>query len=132
MFSATITPQGTIHPDAVNQTAGRLARWRGKHVTVMVSRYVKPKSQPQLGKYFADVIPAWSEYCGYDPDEMHRELKRAWLIPQLRVSRLTGEEVKEMPSLRDLDEQEMSTYLERCIREGQQLGITFGGNSNGS
>jgi hypothetical protein len=41
------------------------------------------------------------------------------------VSRLTGEELKELPSLRDLNVEEMTAYLERCLREGRQLGITF-------
>ena len=127
MFSATITPQGTIHPDAVNATAGRLARWRGRRVTVTVSRYVKPKSNPQLGLYFREngILDCWAEYSGYDRDEMHRELKRAYLAPRLAVSKLTGEEVKELPSLADLNTEEMSTYLERVIREGRQQGITF-------
>lgn len=125
VYAATVSPLGVLTPDAPNATAGKLARWKGRHVTVSVARYVKPKSLPQLGKYFADVVPAWAEYCGYDEDEMHRELKRAYLVPQLVVSRLTGEEMKEMPSLRSLDVEEMSAYLERCIREGRQLGITF-------
>lgn len=125
VFAATVTAQGVILPDAPNAAAGKLSKWGGRHVTVSVSRYVKPKSQPQLGKYFADVLPAWADFCGYDEDEAHRELKRAYLVPQLVVARLTGEEMKELPSLRDLNEDEMRVFLDRCIREGQQLGITF-------
>lgn len=125
VYSATVTPQGLLHPDAVNATAGRLARWKGKHVTVTVSRYVKSKTNPQLALYFGPVLDAWCDYTGYDRDEMHRELKRAYLVPQLVVSRLTGEEMKEMPSLRDLNTEEMTTYLDRVLREGRQMGIEF-------
>jgi hypothetical protein len=125
IFAATVQPDGRLQPDAVNATAGRLARWKGRHVTVTVSRFVRPKSMPQLALYFAAVVPPYADYCGYDPDEMHKELKRAYLVPQLVVSRLTGEEIKELPSLRDLNVEEMTAYLERCLREGRQLGITF-------
>jgi hypothetical protein len=127
VFSATITPQGVIHPDAVNATAGRLARWGKRHVTVTVSRYVKPKSNPQLGLYFMEggILECWAEFCGYDRDEMHRELKRAYLAPRLAVSKLTGEEVKELPSLADLNVEEMSEFMERVLREGRQHGIRF-------
>jgi hypothetical protein len=125
VYPATISPQGEPVPDSPNATAGKLARWKNRHVTVTVSRYVKPKSLPQLALYFSQVVPPYADYCGYDPDEMHKELKRAYLVPQLVVSRLTGEEMKELPSLRDLNVEEMTAYLERCLREGRQLGITF-------
>jgi hypothetical protein len=125
MFAATIDDKGTLHPDEVNATRGRLAKWKGRHVNVVVSRHVKSKTNPQLAAYFGPVLDAWSEYTGYDKDEMHKELKRAYLIPQLVIARLTGEEMKELPSLADLDSEEMSAYLERVLREGRQLGIVF-------
>ena len=125
MFGATITDAGLIHPDAVNQTAGRLIRWKRRHVNVVVSRYVKPKSNPQLALYFGPVIEAWCDFTGYDPAEMDTELRRAYLAPQLAIARLTGEETKERPRLRDLDVEEMTVFLERVLREGRQLGITF-------
>jgi len=125
VYSGTVTATGLIEPDAVNATAGRLAKWKGRHVTVTVSRYVKSKTNPQLALYFGEVVPPWAEYCGYDPDEMHKELKKAWLIPQLTVAKLTGEEKMELPSLADLDVEQMSAFLERCLREGRQVGIRF-------
>lgn len=132
VFSATIDDHGRIHPDEVNATAGRLGRWKKRHVTVTVSRYVKPKTNPQLAVYFMEaptnppgVLECWSEFTGYDRDEMHRELKRAFLAPVLAVSKLTGEESEERPSLADLNAEQMSAFLERCMREGRQLGITF-------
>jgi hypothetical protein len=127
VFSGTIDAQGRLHADEVNATAGRLAKWKGRHVTVSVSRYVKSKTNPQLGLYFRDggIVHAWSDYTGYDRDEMHIELKRAFLAPQLAVSRLTGEERQELPSLADLNVEEMSAYMERVLREGRQRGIVF-------
>lgn len=127
VFTGTVDEKGHVKPDAVNQTRGRLARWKGKRVTVTVARYVKPKTNPQLGLYFREggILDAWADFTGYDRDEMHRELKRAFLKPQLVVSKLTGEEVSEFPSLADLNVEEMSAYIDRVLREGRQTGIEF-------
>lgn len=128
VFAGEVTEKGHVKPDAVNATRGRLARWKGRRVTVTVKRYVKPKSNPQLALYFAEpdgILSCWADFCGYDRDEMHRELKRAYLAPVLAVSKLTGEEFREMPSLADLNVEEMSAFIERCKREGRQLGIRF-------
>lgn len=125
VFPATIDERGGFRPDRVNETRGRLARWGGRHVTVTVSRYVKSKSNPQLALFHGPVLHAWSDFTGYDPDEMKRELKLAYLKPQLEISRLTGQEAMLMPSLADLTVEEMTAFLERCLREGRQLGIAF-------
>lgn len=125
MFSGTVTPQGLIHPDAVNVTAGRLAKWKGRHVNVAVSRYVKSKTNPQLAMYFGPVLDAWSDYTGYTKDEADDELRKAYLAPQLSVSKLTGEESMERPRIRDLNVEQMTTYLDRVLMEGRTLGIEF-------
>jgi hypothetical protein len=52
LFAATIDEQGVIRPDRVNETKGRLVKWKGRHCTVTVSRYVKPKTNPQLALFF--------------------------------------------------------------------------------
>lgn len=128
VYSAIIDAKGCIHADAVNATTGKLSRWKGRHVTVTVSRYIKPKTNPQLGLYFREpdgILSCWEDYTGYTRDEMHKELKIAFLAPVLAVSRLTGEERIEMPSLADLNAEQMSTFLDRVIREGQERGIVF-------
>ena len=125
MFAARIDTVGNVTPDEANKTRGRLARWKNRRVLITVVKWSQPKTQPQLGYYFGPVLDAWSDYTGYDEDEMHRELKRAYLAPRLAISRLTGEERQELPSLADLTQEEMSAYLDRCLREGRQLGIVF-------
>lgn len=128
VFTGRIDEKGKVHPDEANRTRGRLAKWNGRRVTVSVRRYVKSKTLPQLGLYFREpdgVLACWSDYCGYDRDEMHVELKRAFLAPVLAVSRLTGEETRELPSLAALDVEQMSAFLDRVLREGRQRGIEF-------
>ncbi len=125
VYSGTVTEEGRIRPDAVNQTAGRLSKWKGRHVTVTVSRYVKSKTNPQLALYFGPVLEAWSDYTGYTADEMDDELRKAYLAPQLAISKLTGEETMERPRIRDLNAEQMSTFLDRVLKEGRLLGIEF-------
>lgn len=129
MFSASVDSVGTIHPDEPNRTRGRLAAWNGQRVTVTVERYVRPKTDDQMGYYYArsGVLDCWAEYCGYDREEMHRELKLAYLDPILAVARLTGEEKLVVPSLADpaVNIEVVSAFLERVIREGNQRGIEF-------
>ena len=129
-LTGEIDERGKVRLDNPNAAHGRLARFVPKvdrKVSITFTRYVKSKSNPQLGLFFRQngILDCWAEYCGYDRDEMHKELKRAYLAPQLAVSRLTGEEVKEIPSLADLNVEQMSAYLDCVIREGQQLGIRF-------
>jgi hypothetical protein len=125
VYSGTVTSTGQIDPDAVNATAGRLAKWKGRHVTVTVSRFVKSKTNPQLALYFGPVIEAWSDYTGYPPDEMDRELRKAYLKPQLEMAQLTGEETMERPRISSLNVEQMTAYLDRVLMEGRLNGITF-------
>lgn len=127
VFPGQVDEKGHVRPDEVNATRGRLARWKGRRVTVTVRRYVKSKTNPQLGLYFRKegILDCWADYCGYDRDEMHMELKIAYLAPVLAVSKLTGEEARVLPSLADLNAEEMSAFLERILREGRQRGIEF-------
>ncbi len=124
-FAATVDERGMLHPEGGKILRGRLSLWRGRKVTVSVRRYVKSKTNEQLAFFHGPVLEAWSDHCGYDVDEMKRELKLAFLAPKLAVSRLTGEEVKELPSLADLSSEEMSVFLERVLREGRTMGIEF-------
>jgi hypothetical protein len=133
MFAATIDDKGTLHPDEVNATRGRLAKWKGRHVNVVVSRYVKSKTNPQLGLYFREggILACWAEYIGDDPEAVHRDLKDAYLVPLLaeanefETNKITGEMRPKTPSLADVSVEIMSSFLSRIIREGAQRGIEF-------
>jgi hypothetical protein len=98
-----------------------------------VSRYVKSKTNPQLGLYFRNggILDAWADYIGDDREGAHKDLKVEFLIPILegpertRVSRISGQEYEDIPSLADVSEKQMSQFLEKLIREGSQRGIEF-------
>lgn len=70
----------------------------------------KDKSNSQLGYYFSVIIPAFSEATGYEKYEADAVLKRMFL------TRNRGEENEYIESKARLSSEEMSEYIESCIR----------------
>lgn len=126
-FGAKVGEDGRFTPDEANRVHGRLARWKGKHVLVTVSRWVKPKTLPQLAYYFSTILPTWAEYAGEYEREWHRELKRAFLPAKVVVSKLTGEERHEVASLKDQTSEQMSGFINRCLEESAKQGLYIPG-----
>lgn len=124
-FDAEITERGELHPLSVNATRGRLAKWKGRKVNVVVSRYVKSKSNAQLALVHGPILDAWSDFTGYDKDEVKYWLKATWGLKDEVTNPITGEIETRVRSLRDYNSEEMSTFSERILREGRQMGITF-------
>lgn len=125
VYDAVIEHGGTIRPAHYAETMARLEKWHGKHVTVSVERFVKSKSNPQLRYYFGFVVPLFSDTTGYEEDEMDVELRKSYFPKRREFSKLTGELVEYIPSLSKATSEEMSAYLDRCIKEGNLLGIRF-------
>jgi hypothetical protein len=124
-FTARIDEHGRVHPEDAAVFRDRLHPWRGQRVFGTLERYRKPKTNPQLALYFDVLLPAFAEHCGYDEKDMHQELKLAWMPLHATVSRLTGEERMEIPSLADASVDEMSQFIERLYREGDSMGLRF-------
>lgn len=130
VFPATVDEHGNIRPEQENKIRGRLQRFmpkKDRRVTVTVVRYVRGKTDEQLGYYFAEggVLDCWADYTGYTRAEMHKELKLAYLNPVLEVSKLTGEEKATLPSLAALDVKQMSAFLDAVLLAGAENGIRF-------
>lgn len=124
-FPAKVDERGLIHPEMDESRRERLRRWKGQRVLVTVERYRKPKTNPELALYFGVLLPAFADHCGYDEKDMHRELKLAWMPLHKTVSRLTGEERLEIPSLADASSDEMGAFIDRLYREGDSMGLRF-------
>lgn len=125
VYDAVIEHGGTIRPAHYAETMARLEKWHGKHVTVTVEKFVKSKSNPQLRYYFGPLIRYWCEFTGYEEDEMDVELRKSYFPKRREFSKLTGELVEYIPSLSKATIEEMGAYLDRCIKEGNLLGIRF-------
>lgn len=127
-FEATVSPDGRFTPKEVKATRWRLSKWNGRKVLVTVSRYVKPKTNPQLAYFHGIILPALAEHTGEDDLEaLKRDVKLAWLTRKPEVCKLTGEETMEVPSLADLNSEEMSAFIDRVIREASKLGCNIPG-----
>ena len=135
--------------DEILLHVSRGIRWDSDHVVILTDDLRAIAEEIVRGNYMNRVhvgldffdasinrVAAWT----IGARAMLKALLLALLEPTARLrelelrgdftSRLASvEEIKTLPSLRDLDEEQMSTYLDRCIREGQQLGISFRGNA---
>lgn len=125
-FHGLIEETGKVLPDNRNAVRGRLARWKGRRVTVRVKRYVKPKSNPQLEIFHGPIVEAFMDYCGSDDDEEVKGwIKTAWGLWEKKPNLLTGEEENKLKSLADYTSEEMSTFIDRVLREGAMREIIF-------
>ena len=127
VFEAEIDDAGKLHPVGAKAIRARLARWRGRKAWVTVAKYVKRKSNNQLAYFHGPVLDYWSEFTGYERDEMKVELKDAWLPKVPFVNRITGEESQCVPSLADLTSEQMSTFISRCVKEAALIGVNIPG-----
>lgn len=123
MFEAILDDKGGFLPENGVVTRSRLARWKGQRVLVTVSRGTIPKTPPQLGYYFSTVVPAIADHCGYEEDECHIEMKRAWFPKREIEAKFTGETCQEIPSLSEATKEEMSAYLDRVLLEAALMGV---------
>lgn len=116
-FGATVDVEGKLHPENASVIRVRLGKkWKEKRVLVVVSAWRKPKTQPQLGYYYDVVLPILAEFIGDDEDSVHKDCKRSFFPKRREVSKITGDETEEVPSLADASSEEMSEYLDRIIR----------------
>lgn len=121
-FGANVDERGGFIPDEQGVRV-RLARLKGKHVTVTVRKWTEPKSLPQLGYYHAEILHAFALHIGDDEDATHEDLKRAFFPARTLESKLTGESYQSVPSLRDATKEEMSEFIDRVIRYAASIGL---------
>jgi hypothetical protein len=125
-FDADCDSTGKIHPIGVRALRARLARWAGKKgrkCTVTIQRHFSRKTNPQLAYFHGPLIDHYSEYTGYEKDEMKWELKDAYLPKVPKVNHLTGEESMVTPSLRDVSKEVMTEFITRCLKEADLMGL---------
>lgn len=95
-------------------------------VIVRVSKQRMTRSRTQNNYWWGVVVPAFSEHCGYDAEEMHEVLK-VQLLPQQRE--WTDPETGEVTTITfgrstaSLTTKEFSDLVERAQRLGASMGI---------
>jgi hypothetical protein len=93
-----------------------LRKYAGKELELKLSSPKEPKTQEQLGYYFAHVVPTIAEHLGYDPVEMYGLLKSKYMPSLLR-------EDGTMPlGLSDMTKDETAKFIKHCVGFGVELG----------
>jgi hypothetical protein len=115
-FAAKIDTEGRFIPREAT-TRLKLQRWQKYgEIEVTVRRDRVPKTDDQMGYYRGVVLPLFAEHIGDDRESTHVDLKRECFPRRLRVSKLSGEEFEDIPSLADATKEEMTEFLDRVIR----------------
>lgn len=113
---------GAVQPDDSSALVSRLIKAEGTRVLVTVED-AAPKTLPQLGYFFAEVVPRWAEETGHTDDEMYEALWLSFMPLRAVTNRLTGEVQRYRPRLSDATKEEASEFLDRCIREASLQGF---------
>ena len=98
--------------------ADYLKRYEGKDIEFCIQAKQHPKSQEQLGYLFGHIIPQIARHLGYTDEEMYGLLKGHFLRKVITAG-ITRSYVQ---SLTELNRQELSTFIENCIRFGIEYG----------
>ena len=113
-FGALVSEQGGLCFDSAAAFHGYLRGLAGKRVKVAVSQERFGRTLRANSRYWVAVVPAMSEWSGYEKDEAHELFKEMFL----RVEReLPGGRVVEIVrSTAKLSTEEFYEYTERCTR----------------
>ncbi len=120
VFRAQVDEQGRLRPREAGRFAGYLAKLRGRDVEVMVRPERKHRSLSQNAYFHGVVVPCIAEWSGMTQSETKDGLKRRFLLKTVVLP--TGEEMETVPSTRDLDMEQFSSFLSECIAWAGQSG----------
>lgn len=114
-FGAFVSEQGALlHFDDEGAWFGCLRSLIGKRVRVVVSRETKRRTREANARYWVAVVPAMSEWSGYEKDEAHK-LFAGMFLSEERVLP-DGRVVEIVLSTASLSTKKFYEYTERCTR----------------
>lgn len=122
LFSHAIVKDGKVTPDNPEYFKGMFKQFNGKHITVTVGRYRKPRSNEENNYYFGVVVKMIADDIGEESENVHESLKSLFLT-DIRYIKVRGKLVKitKVKSTTDLSTLEMEDYLERIRRWASEL-----------
>jgi hypothetical protein len=102
-----------------------ITKLEGYKALLVLSRVFGQKSRRQLGFYWAGVCKEAADYFGYagGKEEMNRVLEKN-CNPVEAVNQKTGEVTIYGGSSKDMDKEEYSSYISRCIIFLAEWGFT--------
>ena len=109
-----VDSDGMLRFDDVTHWAGGLRSFLGKRVRVTISRETKGRTLRANSRYWVAVVPAMSEWSGYEKDEAHELFKAMFLREEKGLP--DGSVVERIRSTAKLSTEEFYEYTERCTR----------------
>jgi hypothetical protein len=122
IFSASVSETGTlIEPRGLDWKVC-LEGLKGKRVDLTIEPQKSKRSLDQLAYLFGVVYRCIADTTGDSVPEIHEVLKRKHLAPQ--IATFNGKEYKIPGSTTKLNVSQMMEYIEKCVMEANELGIT--------
>lgn len=95
-------------------------------LTITIERTQRKHSDAQRAYWFAVVVPAFADHCGFTKDEAHAELMRN-LMPELceTLTGLDGTEIIRRPSYSKLTKQQAAELCDSAYTFAKDFGLTI-------
>jgi len=120
IFEGDIVDQKLKLQDHVKAAISRWLRTfkTGAHVDIIIRKHRSKRTDEQNRYYWGVVIPILADHFGYDPEEMHEELKIMFNPIQSKIdpSRVIGGSTTKMDTKEFMADDD--SYIERICRWG--------------
>ena len=117
---ARVDEQGQLRPADPVMWRSYLARQKGRDVWITVVRQSKAHTDSQRAYYFGVIVDMIAAEIGESKEETHELLKAKFLKPR-RIELLSGKMLEMPPSTKLLTTEEMTTYIDECLRFGAEF-----------
>lgn len=99
-----------------DEFAGLIQKLNGKQIEIVLRRHKEKRSNGQNALYWATYIPAFAEYSGHTPEEMHDAFKMMFL-------RREGGKFDTVRSTTSLSTDEFTEYLAKIELLAAEHGV---------
>jgi hypothetical protein len=121
-FHIQVNSEGKLPKKAIADLQECFRSFSKKHITISVDKY-KKKSNQQLRYWRGVVVKAFSEYTGYDEDEMHEILK--FKCDWWEYKEINGEKYKVTKSITLASTTDFMSIIDKAQRWGSELGFVI-------
>lgn len=122
-FTGEISQKGMLVLDEPGRWAGWLMRHARRRVTVTLTREKLRRSDSQNRRYWALIVPCFSEWSGYEKDECHELLLRKFASYEDALP--SGEVVERVQRSSKMSIEEFNEFTSRVERFLAEHGFEF-------
>lgn len=108
-----------LEPPGKEQLAALIQRLEGKEISLTLKRWAENRSSSANKYYWGVVLAVFAEELGYEPENLHHELKRKFLAVDPDAPLI------QVRSTADLSTQEFAEYIDRVVRFAAEWGCVI-------